>query len=59
MNVSSSKQTSKPLLLFVTFGLESYLHLLIVIYDNFLCAERWIVSFRIDLCKLNFKFSDV
>ena len=27
-------------LLFVTFIVESYLHILIIIYDNFLCAER-------------------
>ena len=34
--------------LFVTFGLQSYLHLLIVIYDIFVGTERGIVAFRID-----------
>jgi hypothetical protein len=38
----------------MTFGLQSYLHLLIVIYDIFLGVERWIVAFRIDLRQWNF-----
>jgi len=43
----------------VTFGLQSYLSPLIVVYNIFLGAERWIVPIRIDLRQWNFEFDEV
>jgi hypothetical protein len=43
----------------VTFGLQSYLSPLIVVYNIFLGAERWIVPIRIDLRQWNFEIDEV